>query len=193
MAMSVPPGGQVNAFRNTTLLVGLLLGAPSFAQDSTGVTGELERVVGASPEEMKAYATSSVQEMKEGVKQLSKALDQAKKSGDPDRIDCVNDKLTQVRALAQVSESAQQSLESAASAGETERANHEARKIAVALKKARQLVVEGEACDAKGGARGGATKVTVEGGLTEDDGDMEPTEKDPFDFDVDPPQMSPFT
>jgi hypothetical protein len=77
--------------------------------------------------------------------------------------------------------------------GNDERAEHEFRKIAIALSKVRQFVAEAEACVGQGGAVDGDTDVTVDvQGITDDSDDTEGTDTDGEIIGDDPPNTSPF-
>ncbi len=161
------------------------------AQDPTGVSSEIERTASTSPEEKLAYADTSNSEIAEAEKQISKLLDQARKDGDAEAIECLISRLTSVRALQQVAGKAETSLEDALAAGEEEKANHEFRKIAVAVSKTRMLTAEAQRCASEQALESGTTLVNWETTL---DGDDDPIneEIDEFDLYPDPPEVSPF-
>jgi hypothetical protein len=163
----------------------------SFAQDG-GVTGELQRYAETSSEEKRQYVTDAISEMSEGIKQVERLSDTAKRKKDDEEISCISSRLTQMRALSQVTEMAQIALSEASAASNDERSNHEFRKTAVALSKSRQLRVEAEACVGQSRTRSGETKVTVVGALESDSDDLEAPFYDLLDLGVDPPLVSPY-
>jgi hypothetical protein len=97
-----------------------------------------------------------------------------------------------MRALSQVTEMAQMALGEATDSSNSERADHEFRKTAVALSKSRQLRVEAEACVGQARTRSGETTVTVVGALEDDSDDLDPPEYNLLDLGVDPPLASPY-
>jgi post-segregation antitoxin (ccd killing protein) len=102
-------------------------------------------------------------------------------------------KAASVRALVEVSSQAQTTMQEALAASQTERAQHEFRKVAVALSKVRQFVAEAEACLGKAGATPGTTEVT----MTEENAAAVTDETsdwawDALDIGDAPPDVSPF-
>jgi hypothetical protein len=186
-------GSSVFLTRVSSLLLVscLAVGGVAWSQDS-GVSGDLERTATATPQEKLQFAADAVEEQKALVKQTQKTLDDAKRQGDDDAVQCINERLAQIRALAQVTELAKVAMAQAVEAGQTERADHELRKIAVALGKTRQLSNEAQGCVQDADVASGETSVRVEGALTTEDNETLPLIVDPMDFGIDPPQQSPF-
>jgi hypothetical protein len=168
-------------------------GAPrtAFAQDS-GIAGDLERSASASPQEKLQYAADAVTEVRATVKDVEKLMDEARREADTDRVECLTLLVNQIRALAQVTEASQVAMKDELASGDTDRADHELRKIAVALSKTRQLNTEAVACGEESGLASGQTNVRVEGGVTGDDDETDPLGVDVLDQGYDPPQQSPF-
>ena len=167
------------------------LTAPAIAQDSA-VTGELERTAGASVREKLQYVDDAIDEQQGAVKAIQKLLEDARRRGDNYTIECVSERVSQIGALAQVSEISQASMKSALDAEQTERADHELRKVAVALTKSRQLLLEARGCDEDSGVALGETRVSVEGDRPGEPKETRPVTVDVMDLGVDPPQQSPF-
>lgn len=174
--------------RITTVLL-FALAPTAFGQDS-GVSSELSRVATATAEEMEEYAADATQESRAIVRDLARLADSGK--GDSD---CVSNSLTAARALLQVADGAVVDLSEALETGERGRAELEFRKIAIALKKSRELQAEGERCGLGEASSDGKTRITVD---SEDDtadtgsSDTDPVFDDPLDFGFDPPNASPF-
>ena len=164
---------------------------PAVAQDS-GVAGDLERTAKASPQEKAQYAADAVVELQASVKEVEKLAEDARREGNPDQLECVGARLSQLRALAQVTEVAKGAMADAQSAGDQDRADHELRKIAVALSKSRQLSLEAAACVDDSGLASGETNVRVEGGLDGEGDETDPLDVDVLDGGYDPPDQSPF-
>jgi hypothetical protein len=166
--------------------------APSLAQE-IGISGELERTAQTSPDEKRAYADTANAEIDAAVRTMTRIVDTARRDGAAEQIQCANTKLTAGRALREVSESAAVAMRARLDAGDLERADHEFRKIAVALSKARMLLAEAERCGDSGALRSGQTTLVVEGGEVGSDADTQSPEYPlEFDVDFDPPQASPF-
>jgi hypothetical protein len=175
----------------STAALALLVVGTALAQDPSGVSSEIERTATTSPEEKIAYAEASNEEIAEAEKQIARMLDQARKDGDAEAIECLISRLTSVRALQQVALKAQTSMADALAAGEEEKANHEFRKIAVAVSKTRMLLAEAQRCASEQALESGDTLVDWETSLVDDD---DPIDEDIEDDDLypDPPEVSPF-
>lgn len=161
------------------------------AQDPTGVVSDLERTATTSPQEKIAYAESSNQEIRDAEKQIARLLEQARKDSDAEAIECLQNRLTSVRALLSVSEAAEISMRDAIAAGAEEKANHEFRKIAVAISKTRLLLAEAQRCASDQQVESGSTIVDWESALA-DEADLSDLDLDDFDIGLDPPQRSPW-
>jgi DNA-binding phage protein len=161
------------------------------AQDPTGVISDLERTATTTPAEKIAYAESSNQEIRDAEKQITRLLEQARKDSDAEAIECLQNRLTSVRALLQVSETAEVSMRDAIAAGAEEKANHEFRKIAVAVSKTRLLLAEAQRCASDQQVESGSTLVDWESALAEEN-DLDDLDIDDFDIGLDPPQRSPW-
>lgn len=190
-----PPGSLLRRSGLVLLaLAALTSGAISgtaFAQDS-GVAGDLERTATASPQEKLQYAADAVEELKQTLKSAEKLLEEARKDGETEQVECLAERISQIRALAQVTESAQGAMQKALEAGNTERADHEMRKIAVALSKSRQLSLEAQACVDESSLASGETQISVSGGMEGEVDETDPLDVDVLDQGYDPPQQSPF-
>jgi hypothetical protein len=117
------------------------------AQQPIGVTSELERAATTSPEEKIAYAENANTEIAAAIKTIEKLLDTAKRTNaSPDALQCLNTRLTQVRTLAAVSIASEGTMREALAVQEIESANHEFRKVAIALAKTRGLLAEAYTC-----------------------------------------------
>ena len=169
----------------------LALSAPVHAQE-TGVGGQLEQSSSTTPKEKKDFSTAALAEMQAAAKSVSKLLEQAEKEKDIVKIQCLTKKKAGIQALVEVSESSALSMEQALAEGDSQRADHEFRKVAVALSKVRQFLAEADACVGDAGAAPGVTEVDVTAeGLTDSE-DTEPIYDGVIDVDVDPPDTSPY-
>jgi DNA-binding phage protein len=175
-----------------TLIAALWVGVVH-AEDpsSVGVMSDLERTASTSPPEKIAYAETSNQEIRDAEKQISKLLDQARKDGDDEAIECLMNRLTSVRALLSVSEASEIAMKDALAAGLEEKADHEFRKIAVAISKTRMLLAESERCASDQTVESGTTLVDWESALS-DEPDLPTDVITDWDVGLDPPEVTPF-
>lgn len=180
-------------FAGAALLTMSLLGVQGDAiAQETGVSGELERSASTTPQEKLTYALEANEEIRISIRGISKMVETARRENNVERLQCLNSRLTAIRALVQVSESAEVAMKEALAVGRTDRADHEFRKIAVARTKTRQLQAEADRCIEDSSARVGETSVVVEGGDLGDESDLNAVPFDPFDLGFDPPEASPF-
>jgi len=148
--------------------------------------------------EKRKYADTAQKKMQSAVKQLSKAMEDAERDREAVRMNCLSKKLASAKTLAEVADSAQKAMETAINEAPNddkamERAEHEYRKIAVALNKSLQFAAEGEACLGESGSAEGVTSVDVTRGNLDDDDDTEPIDDGSSGLlGVDPPDTSPF-
>jgi len=161
-----------------------MVSPPAMAQSTTAAQ--------AGAKQKMSFSRDAIQEMQDGMKSVTKLLDAAERDGDVDRIQCVRNKSASVRALLEVSQRADNSMKDAIASGETQRAEHEFRKVAVAISKVRQFVAEAEACMGDTGAAVGTTEIEVTSeGIAKTD-DTAPLVDDDLVVGVDPPPTSPF-
>lgn len=169
------------------LLIGL--GGIAVAQDS-GVGNDLERVVEMTPDEMREFATKSLETIRENAKMVAELTEKANKDSDAAALDCLTPRKVSTQALVQVAEAAKAKMEEALGNGDQTRAAHEYRKMYVALAKSDKIASEAEACG-DGAAGSGRDRIDWTGG-TGDEGDTEdPDDIDDIDIGFDPPNVSP--
>ena len=143
-----------------------------------------------SPSQMRKEAEESSQEMKGFVKKILGLIEKARAARDIVLLNCLNEKLTQMKALARVSDQANLNLQEFLAKDQVEGAVHERRKIALAEEKVKTLLGEAESCLGENGAGGGKTTVSVQ----KPDYPGDPTHLDPppgGDLET-PPSASPF-
>jgi hypothetical protein len=154
--------------RLSILLGSLALGfavAPARA-DTPGVAGTLEQSSSTTAKEKVDFAASAVKEIDAAVVTVQKLLDQAQKEKNTEQIECLQRKLTPLKALAEVSKNSSNALQQFLASNDAVHADLEYRKIAVALSKARDFLAEAQACVGETGARRGDAVVSVEEGAT---------------------------
>ena len=143
------------------VLVAGFLAGPAFA-DTPGVAGTLEQSSSTTPKEKVDFAASAVKEIDAAVGTVQKLLDQAEKDKNTEQIECLQRKLTPLRALAEVSKTSSNALQQSIASNDAVHADLEYRKIAVALSKARDFLAEAQACVGETGARRGDAVVSVD-------------------------------
>jgi len=168
-------------------------GGVALAQDSgAGVSSELERIATTTPAEKAAYAHSANAEIKEAVSTMKGLKEAAGKDGDDDAEECVVPLHARASRLKPVSEKAEVDMKSAMADGNVERADHEFRKIAVAVSNVRSLLAESQQCTADKDSGDGVTVVHFFNEEEVKIGDEDENDIEDIDIGFDPPDVSPF-
>lgn len=84
--------------------------------------------------------------MREVLRQTLEKLEEARRSKDVVKLNCVNEKLTQIKGLLRISEQADVSLQEAVARRDPPTGEHEYTKVMIAQQKVKQLRAEAEAC-----------------------------------------------
>ena len=167
----------------------LFAGNPAYAQ---GVGGTVEISRSGDPREMAQYVRSALEEMMTGLKAVSKLADAARREGDDEMVQCVQARLSNIRALLMVSERANGAMKEAVGSANVQRAEHEFRKVVVSLAKVRQFTAEADGCMGDAGTTPGTSEVQVsQSGLTVGD-DSQALDNYSMVVGVEPPDVTPF-
>lgn len=132
-------------------------------------------------DQMLKYASETVGELEGHLQKVQRSADDAKKQKDLLLLNCLNEKLTDIRSLLKVAETAKAQLEESIARNERDRAEHEFSKVVIARTRGAELVRESEACSGEGifSTAEGPTTV-LESGPGGEISDMDPD----ADFDV---------
>lgn len=98
-----------------------------------------------NPEKIRRSA-EALQKMREALKDVLAKLEEARNSRDVVKLNCVNEKLTQVKGLLRISELADVAMQEAIAKKEDAAALHEYSKTSIASTKVTQLRAEAEQC-----------------------------------------------
>jgi Fe2+ transport system protein B len=154
---------------------------------------QLEQSSETSSAEKQDFVSNANKEMEAAVKKLTKAMSDAEREREAVQLNCLSKKLSSARTLSEVAESASEAMNAAINENNLDKAEHEFRKIAVALQKTREFAAEGEACLGDAGSAPGVTSVDVSQGNLDDEDDTEPIDDGSTGLlGVDPPDTSPF-
>lgn len=160
--------------------------APATPKATPAVTVEVP-----IPSKMRREADEQTAAMRAGLKKLLAMVEKARAARDIVLLNCLNEKLTQMKALLRVGEQSNVNLQEFLAKDQIEGATHEKRKIGLASDKVKALVIEAESCLGETGAAGGRTIVHVE----KPDLPGDPTRLDDPEGDDDletPPSASPY-
>ncbi len=97
------------------------------------------------PEKIKKSA-ESVAKMRSALKDVLGKLEEARNSKDVVKLNCVNEKLTQIKGLLRISEQSDIALQEAVAKRESSTSEHEYTKVSIAVVKVNQLRAEAEQC-----------------------------------------------
>jgi hypothetical protein len=160
-------------------------------EDTPDVTVTGDKEAKLSPREMTVMTEQVITEMKEMLRRVIKLQQAARKQKDVIKLNCVNDKLLQVKQLLNIAESASNDLVEAVAAENEGARYHQYSQITISHEKVTVLRDEAEACIGEELIFLGPTEVEVDAPPIVDD----PTAEDPFNVDdmpadVDWPDMA---
>ena len=114
------------------------------------------------PEEMVTQAKDYFKSMNEVLKRVQGLLDQSKKEKDIIRLNCVTDKLVQVRVNLNIGEQSMTALQEAVTRADEGERTHEFTRLTIVNQKVQVLGAEAENCIGEDLSFVGATRVDVE-------------------------------
>jgi predicted transcriptional regulator len=132
-------------------LAAMLISAAAWGQD--GAAPNAARATNAAtdaasvpdPEKLQRSANALVK-MRDTLKDVLSKLEEARTSKDVVKLNCVNEKLTQIKGLLRISELADVSLQESVAKKDTATAEHEFTKVGIAETKVLQLRSQAEEC-----------------------------------------------
>lgn len=154
-------------FRILFAAASLALAVPAIAQDPAA--DQVDAAPQVSAKDKIQGAKDALAEMIAAEAQVAKDLETAEKGGDAETAECIRQRLSKMSALIAVSARAQEDMNAALATAQDARADHEYRKIQVALTKVRQFRSEALTCAGEGAVADGSTEVTVDIDLDESD------------------------
>ncbi len=137
-------------------------GAAAQGQSGSDVAVEGPKSEGISDQEKLSRSSDFLVQMRSALKLVLGKLEEARSSKDVVKLNCVNEKLTNVKGLLRISEQADISLQEAVAKKEQQAAEHEFTKVTIARQKVEQLKAEAEQCVGMLAFETGPTEVTVE-------------------------------
>src|SRR5215472_6589442 len=130
------------------LLAALLLigGGVARAQQPKPTTPTLERAADVPDAEKLKRSNAAVGRMRSVLTEVLGRLEEARATKDVVKLNCVNEKLTQVKGLLRISEQSDVALQEAVAKKDATAAEHEYSKVSIAKNKVDQLRSEAEQC-----------------------------------------------
>ena len=146
--------GLVTHMRTLGMLVVVMTTGMAFAQAPALPAPERVRPppsvldkAGDVPDSQKLErSTQALGGMREALRQVLEKVEEARRTKDVVKLNCANEKLTQIKGLLRISEQADVSLQEAISKQEAAPGEHEYTKVMIAQQKVGQLRSEAEEC-----------------------------------------------
>lgn len=139
-------GGSSVSFRQVVLMIGVLAASFAVAQAPTAPpVPDTDASKVPDPEKIRVSG-EAVTKMRTALKDVLGKLEEARSSKDVVKLNCVNEKLTQIKGLLRISEQADVTLQESVAKKETGTAEHEYTKVTIARSKVDQLRAEAEEC-----------------------------------------------
>lgn len=155
-----------------------LYAQPEEEEESAEVKVPMEKKAQLSPKEMTKRSEEMITEMKGMLKRVLKLQQVARKQKDIIKLNCVNDKLLQLKQLLNIAEAARNNLTEAITVKNEGDRYHQFGQITISHEKATVLRDEAEGCIGEELIFLGPTEVDVD----KPDIDDDPTDDNPFDF-----------
>jgi hypothetical protein len=148
----------------TMLFLAALFAQPAWGQATgkTRATMDFERAGQLADSEKLELATGYLGEMKGVLTGVLALLKDARAEKDVIKVNCVNEKLTNIKGLIRISEQADITLQEAIAKGERDTSTHEFHKISISHQKIKVLKTEAEQCVGELAFAVGKTTVEVE-------------------------------
>ena len=105
-----------------------------------------ENAENIAPAEKVRRSSDALAKMRQALKDVLSKLEEARNSRDVVKLNCVNEKLTQVKGLLRISEQADVTMQEALAKKEDATSNHEFTKVSIAQGRVGQLRAEAEQC-----------------------------------------------
>jgi len=179
-----------------------LLGGPVLARQTTApsqagaqpapdVDITFKQQANLTPQEMLDQGQTDLKNMQEGLKRVVQLQELARKQNDIIKLNCVNDKVVQVKAAINIGEQSMTDLHEAIARNDDGARLHAFTKLTVATQKVQVLVQEAENCVGQDLSFVGETQVTteVDPNIPQDDPTQPPLPGSGTDR---PPEASPF-
>jgi len=146
--------------------VALGLASPAFGQETPPPTAsgglKIESAAQVPDKKKLAEATQVLARLQGILKDVLKSLEEARSEKDVLKLNCVNEKLTQIKGLLRVAEQSDIALQEAVAKADEESAQHEYAKLTIARQRAEQLRSDAEQCIGQLAYVDERTVVTVE-------------------------------
>src|SRR5262245_31175962 len=136
----IGPQGKTTVIRRAPLLIGLLAGValaqvPEKAPAETApanAASDFDQAPSISDGEKVRRSNDAVTRMRGVLKDVLGKLEEARNTRDIVKLNCVNEKLTQIKGLLRISEQSDVAMQEAIAKGEKQSSDHEYTKVSIA-------------------------------------------------------------
>lgn len=128
------------------LIIAVCVGGLALAQAPKAPPPEVTDAAKIPDNEKLRVSSESVTKMRAALKDVLAKLEEARNTKDVVKLNCVNEKLTQIKGLLRISEQSDVGLQEAVAKRESTQAEHEFTKVNIARSKVEQLRAEAEQC-----------------------------------------------
>lgn len=136
--------------------------APAATSGDTSAVQEVDQIEMVADAKKGERTGTALSRMRQILTRVIDHLKNARAEKDIVKLNCVNDKLTNVKGLLRISEQADVTMQEAIARRDTESAEHEFTKVIIAQRKTEQLLAESEACVGELAVYAGDTEVEME-------------------------------
>lgn len=141
----------MRSVRLVLMLAGVATFAPAYGQESNPSSASTATSSDATTEQLTdaerlRRSASVLVRMRDALKDVLSKLEEARETKDVVKLNCVNEKLTQIKGLLRISEQSDVALQEAVTKREQSAAEHEFTKVTIAGQKVDQLRAEAEEC-----------------------------------------------
>jgi hypothetical protein len=119
---------------------------PTSPTAPSGLRVEAQASEQVSDKEKLSQANGDLEQMRGVLKDVLKRLEEARNEKDVVKLNCVNEKLTQIKGLLKIAEQSDVALQESIAQGDEGSAQHEFAKVSIAKQKVDQLRAEAEQC-----------------------------------------------
>lgn len=155
------------AYRSWALIIAASLAFPVVAVGQGAPQPGAEEIL-SQPRELSnrerlTYGNETITEVRRGVERVQREADAAKRDRDILKLNCLNEKLSDLRALLKVAETAYAQMEVDIQKAQDEAADHEFQRIVIVRKRAADLILKAGECTGEGVllSGDGQTSITV--------------------------------
>lgn len=145
---SLPSRGELSKVNRRFMLLVAFSAGVAFAQkadEPKTPAPDVDASKVSDPDKLKNSGEGLVR-MRSALKDVLGKLEEARSTKDVVKLTCVNEKLTQIKGLLRISETADVNLQEAVARKETATSEHEYTKVSIAQSKVLQLRAEAEQC-----------------------------------------------